>query len=184
MSFSGNQYPSDEGFDLSTKGQVHTYSTVNAALAVGTDTFVLQADSGESTGLVWSDPENLKHAVALEIAASDETTALTVADDKVTFRMPFAMTLNSGISGVRASLTTAGTTSGVTTIDIEQGGVSILSTLLTIDYGEFTSYTAATAVVVGTVALTDNAEMTVNVDVLSGGATESGLKIQLIGDLT
>jgi hypothetical protein len=37
---------------------------------------------------------------------------------------------------------------------------------------------------VGTVALTNNAEMTVNVDVLSGGATESGLKIQLIGDLT
>jgi len=184
MSFSGNQYPSDEGFDLSTKGQVHTYSTANAALAVGTDTFVLQADSGETTGLKWSDPENLKHAVALEIAASDETTALTVADDKVTFRMPFAMTLNAGIAGVRASLTTAGTTSGVTTIDIEQGGVSILSTLLTIDYSDLTSYSAGTPVVVGTVALTDNAEITVNVDVLSGGATETGLKIQLIGDLT
>jgi hypothetical protein len=184
MSFSGNQYPSDEGFDLTTKGQVHTFSTVNAALNAGTDTYVLQADSGETTGLKWSDPENLKHAVALEIAASDETTALTVADDKVTFRMPYAMTLNAGIAGVRASLTTAGTTSGVTTIDIEQGGVSILSTLLTIDYGDLTSYSASTAVVVDTVALTDNSVMTVNVDVLSGGATESGLKIQLIGDLT
>ena len=184
MSFSGNQYPSDEGFDLDTKGQVHTFSTVNAALNAGTDTYVLQADSGETTGLKWSDPENLKHAVAMQVAASDETTALTVADDKVTFRMPYAMTLNAGIAGVRASLTTAGTTSGVTTIDIEQGGVSILSTLLTIDYGELTSYTAATAVVVGTVALTDNSVMTVNVDGLSGGATESGLKIQLIGDLT
>jgi hypothetical protein len=184
MSFSGNQYPSDEGFDLTTKGQVHTFSTVNAALNAGTDTYVLQADSGETTGLKWSDPENLKHAVALEIAASDELTALSVADDLVTFRMPYDMTLNAGIAGVRASLTTAGTTSGVTTIDIEQGGVSILSTLLTIDYGELTSYTAATPVVVGTVALTDNSVMTVNVDVLSGGATETGLKIQLIGDLT
>ena len=184
MSFNGNQYASDDGLELTTKGQIHTYSSENAAINVGTDTFVLQADSGETTGLKWSDPENLKHAVALEVAASDETTALTVADDKVTFRMPFAMTLNAGIAGVRASLTTAGSTSGVTTIDIEQNGVTILSTLLTIDYGETTSYTAATAVVVGTVALTDNAEMTVNVDGLSGGATEAGLKIQLIGDLT
>ena len=184
MSFSGNQYPSDEGFDLDTKGQVHTYSTANAALAVGTDSYVLQADSGEATGLTWSDPENLKHAVTMQVAASDELMPLTVADDKVTFRIPEAMTLNAGIEGVRASLTTAGTTSGVTTIDIEQGGVSILSTLLTIDYGEYTSYTAATPVVIGTVALTKNAVMTVNVDVLSGGATESGLKIQLIGDLT
>ena len=184
MSFNGNQYASDDGLELTTKGQIHTYSTENAPINVGTDTFVLQADSGESTGLKWSDPENLKHAVAMQIAASDETTALTVADDKVTFRMPYAMTLNAGIAGVRASLTTAGTTSGVTTIDIEQGGVSILSTLLTIDYGELTSYTAATAVVVGTTALTDNSVMTVNVDGLSGGATEAGLKIQLIGDLT
>ena len=184
MSFNGNQYTSDEGLELTTKGQIHTYSTENAPINVGTDTFVLQADSGESTGLKWSDPENLKHAVAMQIAASDETTALTVADDKVTFRMPYNMTLNAGIAGVRASLTTAGTTSGVTTIDIEQGGVSILSTLLTIDYGELTSYTAASAVVVGTVALTDNSVMTVNVDGLSGGATEAGLKIQLIGDLT
>ena len=126
MSFNGNQYTSDEGLELTTKGQIHTYSTENAPINVGTDTFVLQADSGESTGLKWSDPENLKHAVAMQIAASDETTALTVADDKVTFRMPYNMTLNAGIAGVRASLTTAGTTSGVTTIDIEQGGVSIL----------------------------------------------------------
>ena len=69
----------------------------------------------------------------MQIAASDELTALSVADDLVTFRIPSAITLNAGIAGVRASLTTAGTTSGVTTIDIEQGGVSILSTLLTID---------------------------------------------------
>ena len=184
MSFNGNQYESDSGFDLTTKGQIHTYSTEQAAINLGTNNYVLQADSGETTGLKWSDPENLKHAVALEIAASDETTALSASTAAVTFRLPWAMTLNAGIAGVRASLTTAGTTSGVTTIDIEQGGVSILSTLLTIDYGEFTSYTAATAIVVGTVALTDNSVMTVNVDGLSGGATEAGLKIQLIGDLT
>ena len=184
MSFSGNQYPSDEGFDLDTKGQVHTFSTVNAALNAGTDTYVLQADSGESTGLKWSDPENLKHAVALEVACSDETTALTVATDLVTFRVPYAMTLNAGNAGIRASLTGAGSTSGVTTIDVHQNGVSILSTKITIDYGEWTSLNAATPPVILTTALIDDAQITVDVDGLTGGANETGLKITLIGDLT
>jgi len=184
MSFSGNQYPSDEGFDLTTKGQVHTYSTANAALNVGTDTFVLQANSGESTGLVWSDPENLKHAVALEIAASDETTALTTGTDKVTFRMPYAMTLNAGTAGVRGGLTTAGTGVALLTVDINQGGASILSTKLTFDATETETVNALTPVVIGTVALTDNAEITVDIDTADSGGVAAGLKIMLIGDLT
>jgi hypothetical protein len=184
MSFSGNQYPSDAGFDLSTKGQVHTYSTTNAALAVGTDTFVLQADSGESTGLVWSDPENLKHAVALEIAASDETTAIGTGTDKVTFRMPYAMTLNAGTDGVRGGLTTAGTGAALLTVDIHQDGTSILSTKLTFDATETETVNAATPVVIGTTALTDNAEITVDVDTADTGGVAAGLKIILIGDLT
>ena len=184
MSFNGNQYPSDEGFDLTTKGQVHTYSTVNAALNAGTDTFVLQADSGETTGLKWSDPENLKHAVALEIAASDETTALTTGTDKVTFRMPYAMTLNAGTDGVRGGLTTAGTGAALLTVDINQGGSSILSTKLTFDATETETVNAATAVVIGTTALTDNAEITVDIDTADTGGVAAGLKIILIGDLT
>lgn len=184
MSFNGNQYPSDEGFDLDTKGQVHTYSTANAALDVGTNTYVLQADSGETTGLKWSDPENLKHAVALEIACSDEGSALTATDNpKVTFRMPFAMVLNTGESGVRASLTGAGSSSGTTTIDINEGGVSILSTKATIDYGDYTSVGASAAVVISDVNLADNAVMEVDIDAVTGGADETGLKIVLIGDL-
>ena len=166
---------------MTTKGDMVDYNTERQRLGIGTAGQVLAVAGGLP---VWSDASSITHSIAMEIAASDETTALTVADDKVTFRMPYNMTLNAGIAGVRASLTTAGTTSGVTTIDIEQGGSSILSTLLTIDYGELTSYTAATPVVVGTTALTDNSEMTINVDVLSGGATEAGLKIQLIGTLT
>ena len=185
MSYNGNQYESDSGFDLTTKGQIHTYSTEQAAINLGTNNYVLQADSGETTGLKWSDPENLKHAVALEVAASDESTALTAADNpKVTFRMPFAMTLNAGNAGIRASLTGAGSTSGVTTIDVNQGGSTLLSTKITIDYGELTSTTAATAPVLSTTALTDDAQITVDVDGLTGGADETGLKIILIGDLT
>jgi len=185
MGYSGNMYATATEV-ITTKGDLRVGDSSGnpERLSVGTNGYVLAADSTASDGIAWLDAGSITHSIAMEIAASDETTALTVADDKVTFRMPYAMTLNAGITGVRASLTTAGSVSGVTTIDIEQNGSSILSTLLTIDSTETTSLSAATPVVVGTTALTDNAEITVNVDVLSGGATEAGLKIQLIGTLT
>jgi len=182
MSFNGDLYPSaGASVVMTTKGDIARYDSQRERYGIGSTGQVLAVASGLP---VWSDASSLTHSIAMEIACSDELTALTVADDKVTFRMPYAMTLNAGIAGVRASLTTAGTTSGVTTIDIEQDGSSILTTLITIDYGELTSYTGATPVVINTTALTDNSVITVNVDVLSGGATESGLKIQLIGTLT
>lgn len=111
------------------------------------------------------------------IAASDETTALTTGTAKATFRMPYAFTLTA----VRASLTTAGSTSGVTTIDINEGGSTILSTKITIDQGELTSTTAATAPVISDTALADDAQITIDIDGLSGGASEKGLKVTLIG---
>ena len=121
---------------------------------------------------------NLALPCEIQLAASDETTALTTGTAKITFRMPYAMTL----TGVRASLTTAGTTSGVTTIDINEGGVSLLSTLLTIDFSEKTSTTAAIPAVISDSALADDAEITIDIDGLSTGATEAGLKITLIGN--
>jgi len=55
LSFNGNQYPSDEGLDLTTKGQIHTHDTsANAALNVGSNTYLLTADSTESTGMKWA----------------------------------------------------------------------------------------------------------------------------------
>lgn len=53
MSFNGDLNGSDEGTDLTTKGQIHTYSTENTALNVGTDSYILSAASGETTGLEW-----------------------------------------------------------------------------------------------------------------------------------
>ena len=125
-----------------------------------------------------------KRTTSFVIACSDETPALTTGTDKVTFRMPYAMTLNAGTAGVRGGLTTAGTGASLMTVDLNQGGVSILSTKLTFNATETETVNAATPVVIGTVALTDNAEITVDVDTADSGGVAAGLKIILIGDLT
>ena len=113
---------------------------------------------------------------AIPIAASDETTALTTGTAKVTFRMPFGFTL----TGVRASVTTAPTGS-VLTVDINEGGSSILSTKLTIDASEKTSTTAATPAVISDTALADDAEITIDIDTVGSTVAGAGLKVYLIG---
>jgi hypothetical protein len=112
----------------------------------------------------------------LMIAASDEVTAITTGTGKVTFRMPYAFTL----SAVRASLSTAQTSGSIFTVDINEGGSTILSTKLTIDNTEKTSTTAAAAAVISDAALADDAEITIDVDQVGDG-TAKGLKITLIG---
>lgn len=110
----------------------------------------------------------------LMIALGDETTALTTGTAKVTFRMPFAL---SGVS-VRGNLNTA-SSSGLPTFDIKEAGVSIFSTLLTIDASEKTSVTAATPAVLSDTNLADDAEMTI--DVTAAGTGAKGAKIYIYG---
>lgn len=112
------------------------------------------------------------------VACSDEDTPITTGATKVTFRMPRAVTLTA----VRANLKTPAAT-GTFTVDINEGGSSILSTKITIDATEKTSVTAATPPVISDASLADDAEMTVDVDDdASGDAT--GLKVTLIGTRT
>jgi hypothetical protein len=113
----------------------------------------------------------------LVVAASDETTALTAGTAKITFRMPRAVTLTA----VRASLTTAQASGSIFTVDINEGGASILSTKLTIDNTETTSTTAATPPVISDTALADDAEITIDIDQIGNG-TAKGLKVMLIGN--
>ena len=112
--------------------------------------------------------------VSFGIACSDETTTITTGDGKATFRLPHAMTLTA----VRASLTTA-STSGAVTVDINEGGTTVLSTALTLDQDEKTSTTAATAAVISDSTLADDAEIRIDIDGAGTGA--KGLKVWLIG---
>lgn len=114
----------------------------------------------------------------IAIAVSDETTALEAGAAKATFHMPYAFTL----TGVKAGVTTAPVGS-VLTVDINEAGATILTTKLTIDAGEKTSASAATAAVIGGAgpALAADALMTIDLDGVGSGTAGAGLKVYLIG---
>lgn len=114
----------------------------------------------------------------ITVACSDETTALTTGTNKVIFRNPYSTAFN--IVGVKASLSTAQTGGSIFTVDINEAGVSILSTKLTIDNTEKTSTTAATAAVVSDASIAADAEISIDIDQVGDG-TAKGLKVTLIG---
>jgi hypothetical protein len=142
----------------------------------------LGISSGGNAGLVLNQQGNWVTAgggssqIEIQSAASDELTPLTPGTSKVTFRLPTAFTLTE----VRASLTTAQSSGLDFTVDINQNGTSILGTLLTIDNGQKTSTTASVPATIATSSLTDDAEITVDIDQIGDG-TATGLKITLIG---
>lgn len=140
------------------------------------DVFVVVDDPSGTPTTKKATLSDIVKAIPVEIvvACSDEDTAISATGTKVTFRMPHAMT----VTAVRASLTTADST-GIT-VDINEGGTSILSTKITIDASEKTSTTAATPPVISDSALADDAEMTVDVDAV-GSSEATGLKVSLIG---
>lgn len=114
---------------------------------------------------------------SIVLDVGDETTALTTGTAKKTFRMPYAFTLTD----VRASVTTAPTGDSIE-VDINEGGVSILSTVLSIDATEKTSTTAATPAVISDTALADDAEITIDIDQIGSSVAGAGLKVTLIGN--
>jgi hypothetical protein len=142
--------------------------------------FVETIVAGDGVTIDAADPANpIVSALAIQpiiIACSDETTNLTAGTAKVTFRMPYAMTLTD----VRASVNTAPAGSALQ-VDINEGGASILSTKLTIDNGEKTSVTAAAAAVISDALLASDAEITIDLDAVGSTTPGKGLKVTLIG---
>lgn len=124
------------------------------------------------------DHEQLTNKVEhLMVSASDETTDLTTGTGKVTFRMPYALT----ITEVRANVNTAPAGSDII-VDINDGGTTIFGTNnLHIDAGEKTSETSATAPDISDTALADDAEITIDIDQIGSSTAGKGLKVTIIG---
>ena len=156
---------------------VDTSFTASSTDTLTNKTFDANGAGNSISNIELADIATTAKTEAIIIAAGDETTAICAATGKTEFQMPYAFTLTS----VRATLTTAPTTSGLFTVDINEGGTTILSTKLTIDLTEKTSTTAATAAVISDAALADGGIITIDVDAISGGASEAGLKVYLIG---
>lgn len=110
---------------------------------------------------------------SLTLALSDEITNITTGVSKITFRAPYAWTLTRI---PRASLAVA-SSGGAPAVDINVNGVSIFSTVLTIDEAEKTSTTAAVPAVLSTTSIPDDAEITMDIDTAGLGA--KGLKVTL-----
>jgi len=161
----GNQSGTNTGDQTSIVGITGTKAEFDTAVTDGDILYVGDAEL--------NDPESFV------LAASDETTALTTGTAKLTFRMPYAFTLTA----VRASVNTAPTDADII-IDINEGGVSILSTKLSIDATEKTSTTAVTPAVISDASLADDAEITIDIDQIGSTIAGAGLKIVLIGNQT
>lgn len=150
----------------SDTGVVELATTTEAN--TGTDTTRAVTPAGVLSSIKANGPE------VFVISVTDETSVITTGTAKRTFRMPFALT----VSSVRASLNTV-SSSGLVTVDINEGGSSILSTKLTIDANEKTSTTATTPPVISDTSLADDAEITIDIDGAGTGAI--GLKVMIIG---
>lgn len=149
----------------STKGIAKLNDT--GALGSATDAAPTQRATKE-----YADTKSPK---AVQFACSDETTSITTGT-KLTFRMPYAMT----VTAVVFELTTAQTSGSVFTVDVKKNGTTILSTKVTFDNGEKDSADATTPPVISVSSLAYRDEISVEVTQIGDG-TAKGLKGSMIG---
>jgi len=155
---------------------------------------VLDSDGDTSfkkTGTTLATVESLRTEHIL-IACSDESTSLTASVRKVTFRMPYAFTLTD----VRLGCNVAPTGAAIT-VDISDDGTSIFddgtnngvrptiaATAYTSVGGVAHAFAQGGAAATATVALGDDSQMTIDVDVIGSTIAGTGLKVTLIGHKT
>lgn len=170
---------------IDSTGDTHTFNIpsadgVNRGLLTAADwvTFDNKYDNPTGTTSQYIRGDGTFSALPCDIqtAVSDETTTLTTGNSKMTFRMPYAMTVTS----VRANVNTAPTGSAIT-VDVKENGNSIMTgTKISIAAGTKTSVGSGTPVLTDT-ALADDSE--VSIDILTVGSTfgGAGLKVTIIG---
>jgi len=168
-------------------GNTNTRLTINSSGAVftlpvagssfvktgGTSTQFLKADGSTDARTFLVNESVLYHE---HIALSNETTDLTTGTSKVTFRAPRSIL----VTGFRISCNTAPTGSTII-VDVNKGGVSMLSTKLSIDVSEKTSVTASSQSVLITAsaanAVDDDVEITIDIDQVGSTIAGKGLKL-------
>lgn len=159
---------------LDAKGDLIAASAADTAakLTAGTNGQHLVAQSGETTGLKWETQEKV-----LQLKVLDDATVVTTGDGKLIF------VIDDSIGGMNlidadAYVTTV-SSSGLPTVQIRNitQTADMLTTKISIDASEFTSYTAAAAPVIDTgnddVATGDL--IAVDVDVAGTGAKGLGV---------
>src|SRR4029077_10907303 len=112
-------------------------------LPVGANGKVLTADGAQTLGVKWALTRDI------EIKVIDDATVLTTGEGKAIFCVPASLG-GCDLTAVAAFVTTV-SSSGLPSIgirNISQAAVEMLTTNVTIDATEFTSYTAATAAVI------------------------------------
>lgn len=102
-------------------------------------------------------------------AVTDETTAITTGTDKIALYAP----RDFEISKVKISLTTTGSTT--TTVDVNVGGTTILSSPVSLTSGVYVNSTTS----LSTTSISEDDRITVDID--SAGTDAAGLKVYLIG---
>jgi hypothetical protein len=177
-------FTDDAGNDFRVVGGAHTLSSlfITEAAAAAADVagdgqyWVKTAtpnqpwftdDSGQDFNLL---------AETFIVAMSDETTDLTTGDDKAEFEMPFDFYCEEIV--IACNTPPVGAT---ITVDVEEEGTTILSTLLTIDASEDTSSTAATPAVISDAALAAGSKITFNIDQVGSSTAGTGLKATMKG---
>jgi len=150
--------------------------TTIAGLTATTDNFIVSVASAWASRTPAQVRTTLQIPETLMIAVGDETTACTTGTGKLTFFMPYAMT----VTAVLASLNTQ-CTGSTFIIDINEAGTSILSTKLSIDASEDTSATAASAAVISDSALAQYAKMTIDFDQVGATIAGAGAKVYITG---
>lgn len=132
---------------------------------------------GPKTAGVWGSGTSLIGPPAeyvFIVACSDETSNLTAGTAKASFVIPFAGTLTA----VEANVNTAPTGSSLV-VDINEAGVSVLSTKLSIDTGETSSSTAAVPAVISDSALAAGSVISIDIDQIGSTIPAAGLKVTL-----
>lgn len=111
----------------------------------------------------------------LAITFGDETTAHTTGTAKTTFHMPHKAELKEVVAG----LVTAATGTTLFTVDLNDDGTSVFSTVVTLDASEKISTTAATPAVISNPTIAAYSLMTVDIDAIGSTLAGVGGKIYL-----